>query len=101
MVFLNIEKAFDIVRHGGLIYKMRKFMFPTWVIRSTMAYLENNKMVELATREDWYISPVDKKRNENGNTGKIAEHRTGNLIRKIMEHMNPQMRSIPNTRPSR
>jgi hypothetical protein len=42
-VFLDIEKAFDITWHSGLLYKISKLQFPVCVTKLINSYLTNRK----------------------------------------------------------
>ncbi|GFS80721.1 RNA-directed DNA polymerase from mobile element jockey [Trichonephila clavipes] len=40
-IFLDVKKAFDRMWHDGLIYKMIKLKFPTYLVKITHNYLDN------------------------------------------------------------
>jgi hypothetical protein len=42
-VFLDIEKAFDITWHPGLLYKLSKLEFPTSLIKLISSFLSQRK----------------------------------------------------------
>lgn len=43
IVLLDIEKAFDSVWHNGLIYKLIKMQFPTFLIRMIKAFIQDRQ----------------------------------------------------------
>lgn len=51
LVLLDIEKAFDAVWHKGLVYKMHKFGFPTYLIKVVFSFL-SDRMAEVSVMRD-------------------------------------------------
>lgn len=41
VVLLDIEKAFDSIWHNGLIFKLQKYGFPLYIIKTIKSFLEN------------------------------------------------------------
>jgi retron-type reverse transcriptase len=42
-VFFDIEKAFDTAWHSGLLYKLSKLNFSTWIIKLISSFLLQQK----------------------------------------------------------
>lgn len=41
MITFDVEKAFDSVWHAGLLFKMKKFNFPIYLVKFIKSYIEN------------------------------------------------------------
>lgn len=56
VALLDIEKAFDNVWHNGLLYKLIRFNFPTYIIKQIRSYLEqrSSKVFISGTLSDAY-----------------------------------------------
>ena len=45
MILLDIKKALDSVWHRGLIYKLYKYKFPTYIIKLLISYLRKRTFI--------------------------------------------------------
>lgn len=45
IIFLDVEKAFDTIWHKGLVYKLKNFGYPMYILKIVKSFLENRKFV--------------------------------------------------------
>ncbi|KAJ1180056.1 hypothetical protein NDU88_005280 [Pleurodeles waltl] len=58
VVFLDVAKAFDRVWHRGLIYKLIKLKFPSYLVNLLTSYLEGHTFHVVIQKECATVSPI-------------------------------------------
>lgn len=57
MIVLDIEKAFDMVWHDGLIYKLNTCRFPLYIMKIINTYIKNRTFeVQIGSEISIYLN---------------------------------------------